>query len=119
RKKRRDRGEWVNGGAEIVEETGKREFEGARGATGVRLGLGDGNADAAVRARPPGCGCASKTSTCTTRCARVMAAARPLGPAPMMQARRCGGFEFMNGLYLLRFLSGREVGWAFHGDWCA
>src|ERR1700693_179656 len=45
-----------------------------------------------------------------------MAAASPLGPAPMMQARRCGGFEFMRGLYSSRLFSGRKLGWPFDGD---
>ena len=47
-----------------------------------------GIVSSSVRAAPPACGCASKTSTRTPLCARVMAAARPLGPAPTMQARR-------------------------------
>src|SRR5579864_7412954 len=45
-----------------------------------------------------------------------MAAARPLGPAPMMQARRCGGFEFMNGPYSSWLFFGRKLGWPFDSD---
>ena len=40
--------EWMNGGAEIVEEAGQRELEGARGAAGLRLRLEDINVRAAL-----------------------------------------------------------------------
>ena len=39
---------------------------------------------------PPKCPLRSKTVTATPRCARVMAAARPLGPEPTMLAERKG-----------------------------
>jgi hypothetical protein len=55
RKKRRASGEWVNGRAEIVEEAGKREFEGARGATGLRLRFEDVNVHAVLREGDGGC----------------------------------------------------------------
>src|SRR6266403_1314301 len=43
------RGEWMDGGAEIVEEAGQREFERARGAARLRLRFEDVNAHAALR----------------------------------------------------------------------
>ena len=47
-----------------------------------------GSVKGSVRAPPPGCASASKTSTCRPAWARTIAAARPLGPAPMTAARR-------------------------------
>src|SRR6267143_1946742 len=49
RKKRGARGEWMHGGAEIVEEAWHREFERARGAARLRLRFEDVNAHAALR----------------------------------------------------------------------
>ena len=42
-------GERMDGGAEIVKETGQRELESAGGAAGLRLGLEDLNVHAALR----------------------------------------------------------------------
>ncbi len=49
RKKRGARGEWMDGGAEIVEEAWHCEFERARGAARLRLRFEDVNAHAALR----------------------------------------------------------------------
>src|SRR6266849_2573925 len=49
RKKRGAGREWMDGGAEIVEEAWQREFEGARRAACLRLRLDDINVDAALR----------------------------------------------------------------------
>ncbi len=48
RKKRRTRGEWMNGGAEIVEEAGQRELERACGAACLWLRLEDVNVHAVL-----------------------------------------------------------------------